>query len=176
MGMSEKGCRKKTTIVRLTIFFSEARLFFKAGKNRDGYFDSEDLLLQVDKAIDIFEGKTNGFATGLFLFDNAPSHQKRAPDALSSRKMPKKPHATWRYHKDGAKMRMTTFGSDGTRQDLYVSDDHETMPGWFKGMEIIICERGLWPETGLTAQCKGFKCEAGKIAAVIACYSHSLIS
>jgi len=59
-------------------------VFFKAGKNRDGYFDAGDLLQQVENAIDIFESKTNGFATGLFLFDNAPSHQKRAPDALSA--------------------------------------------------------------------------------------------
>ncbi|KIJ33502.1 hypothetical protein M422DRAFT_264432 [Sphaerobolus stellatus SS14] len=36
----------------------EARIIFKAGKNRDGYFASEDLLKQVDKAIDIFEGTT----------------------------------------------------------------------------------------------------------------------
>ncbi|KIJ33000.1 hypothetical protein M422DRAFT_265188 [Sphaerobolus stellatus SS14] len=53
----------------------EARILFKAGKNRDGYFTSEELLAQVDKAIDIFEGKTQGCAIGLFLFDNAPSHQ-----------------------------------------------------------------------------------------------------
>lgn len=33
---------------------------------------------------DIFKWRTNGFATGLFIFDNAPSHQKRAPDALSA--------------------------------------------------------------------------------------------
>jgi hypothetical protein len=36
------------------------------------------------------------------------------------------------------------------------------MPGWFKGMEIIICERGLWPMAGLRAQWDGFKCEAGQ--------------
>lgn len=100
-------------------------------------------------------------ATGLFLFDNAPSHQKRAPDALSARKMPKGPHATWRPHKDGPKMRLTTFGTDKMPQDFYFSDDHATMPGWFKGMENIIKERGLWPEAGLNAQCEGFKCEVG---------------
>jgi hypothetical protein len=50
----------------------------KAGKNCDGYFDADDLLRQVDNAIDIFEGLTKGWAQGLFLFDNAPSHQKRA--------------------------------------------------------------------------------------------------
>ncbi|TFK23541.1 hypothetical protein FA15DRAFT_745030 [Coprinopsis marcescibilis] len=36
------------------------------------------------------------------------------------------------------------------------------MPGWFKGMEVIIRERGLWPYSELNAQCKGFKCVPGK--------------
>jgi len=143
-------------------FSSEARVLFKAGKNRDGYFDNDDLIQQVDHAIDIFEGKTNGFATGLFVFDNAPSHQKRALDALSARKMTKNPHKTWRHHKDGPRMRSTVFGPDNTQQDLYFPEDHETMPSWFKGMEIIIRERGLWPEKGLNAQCEGFKCIPGK--------------
>ena len=62
---------------------------FKPGKNRDGYFKAEDLIAQVDRAMDIFEAKTNGLAQGLFMFDNAPSHLKRADDAISSRKMVK---------------------------------------------------------------------------------------
>lgn len=116
----------------------------------------------MDNAIDIFEGRTNGFATGLFMFDNAPSHQKRAPDALSACKMPKNPHPTWRHKKGGPRMRNTTYGTDQTRQEFYYDDDHPTMPGWFKGMETIIRERGLWPEKGLNAQCDGFKCEKDK--------------
>jgi hypothetical protein len=76
--------------------------------------------------------------------------------------MPKNPHATWRHHKNGPRMRTTNFGSDNTPQDFYHMDDHPTMPGWFKGMEEIIKERGLWPATGLSAQCEGFKCEPGK--------------
>ena len=35
------------------------------------------------------------------------------------------------------------------------------MSGWFKGMEVIIQECGLWPAEGLNAQCEGFKCEPG---------------
>lgn len=112
--------------------------------------------------IDIFESKTNGFVTGLFLFDNAPSHQRRAPDARSARKMLKGPHVTWRYHKDGPKMQPGNFGADNIPQDFYFADDHPTMPGWFKGMEIVIRECGLLPQTGLNAQCEGFKCVAGK--------------
>jgi len=55
-------------------------------------------------------------------------------------------------------MRSTNFGVNNTPQDLYFADDHPTMPRWFKGMEIIIHERGLWPQKGLNAQCEGFKC------------------
>jgi hypothetical protein len=43
--------------------------------------------------------------------------------------------------------------SNGDVQSFYFPDDHPTMPGWFKGMEIIIQERGLWPPEGLLAQC-----------------------
>lgn len=149
------------TFGRLIDGDEEARVLFRAGKNRDGYFTAEDLIAQVDKAIDIFEGKTNGFVTGLWLFDNAPSHQKRAPDALSARYMPKGPSETWQP-KPGVRMRPGKF-ADGSAQDFYFPDDHPTMGGWFKGMEEIIRERGLWPENGsLNAQCPGFKCEAGR--------------
>ena len=68
---------------------SEARILFRAGKNRDGWFSADDLLAQVDRAMDIFEGLTGGYAQGLFLFDNVPSHQKCAENALSARKMVK---------------------------------------------------------------------------------------
>ncbi|KAF8804558.1 hypothetical protein BYT27DRAFT_7259039 [Phlegmacium glaucopus] len=146
----------------LTDSDKEAQIIFKAGKNQDGWFSGEDLLKQVDKAIDIFEGRTNGFATGLFLFDNAPSHQKCAPDALSAQKMPKNPHPTWTHHKEGPKMCTTRFGEDQKIQDLYFNHNHPTMPGWFKGMEVIIQQHGLRPEKGMNAQCDGFKCVAGK--------------
>jgi hypothetical protein len=48
----------------------------------------------------------------------------------------------------------------GARQEFYYPDNHPEMPGWFKGMEQILEERGLF-HTGLLAQCPGFKCEAG---------------
>jgi hypothetical protein len=138
-----------------------ACIIFKAGKNRDGYFTSDDLIKQVDTALDIFEEWTNVLATGLFIFDNAPSHQKRADDALSSRKMPKYPSATWVHRKGGSRMRNTVL-PNGDTQSFYFEEDHPTMPGWFKGMEQIIRERGLWRESGLLAQCEGFKYVQGK--------------
>lgn len=60
----------------LTFVFREAQILFKAGKNRDGYFSAEDLLVQANSAINIFEGLFKGNFKGLFLFDNALSHQK----------------------------------------------------------------------------------------------------
>ena len=62
--------------VMLIMFVSEAHIMFKAGTNHDGWFSADDLLKQVKNVIDIFEAKTNNFVTGLFMFDNAPSHQK----------------------------------------------------------------------------------------------------
>ena len=76
-------------------------MVFKDGKNHNGYFDADNFLAQVDKAIDIFEERTHGFATGLFLFDNAPIHQKCPPDAISACWMPINPKNGWTHHKDG---------------------------------------------------------------------------
>ena len=51
--------------------------------------------------------------------------------------------------------------SDKISQDFYFPDDHPKFPGWFKGMENIIHEHGLWPNEGLEAQCDGFKYVSG---------------
>lgn len=58
-------------------------------------------------------------------------------------------------------MRCGTLPS-GELQCFYFPEDHPMMPGWFKGMEVIIRERGLWPEGGLPAQCPDFKCPADR--------------
>ena len=55
------------------------------------------------------------------------------------------------------------FGPSSMSQDFYFPKDHTTMPGWFRGMEIIIHEWGLWPMAGLWGQCDSFKCEAGQM-------------
>ncbi|CAK5270383.1 unnamed protein product [Mycena citricolor] len=123
----------------------DARLIFEAGKNRDGYFTNEHLMEQTSRAIDVFEARTNRTATGLFLFDNAPSHQKRAADALTARSICKRPSATWTPHPGGPKMR-NGFFADGSAHDFYFASDHPTMAGWFKGSEQILREQGLFHE------------------------------
>jgi hypothetical protein len=52
----------------------------------------DHLIIQVYHAIDIFECNASGWAQALFLFDNAPSHQKRAADVILAWKMVKGVH------------------------------------------------------------------------------------
>ena len=68
---------------------NEAQIIFKTGKNYDGFFNTNNLLQQVNNAIDIFKGLTNGWAQALFLFNNVPSHQKYAMEAILARNMVK---------------------------------------------------------------------------------------
>jgi hypothetical protein len=50
----------------------EVHIYFKAGKNREGWFNTDDLLKQVTMAIDLFEDNfLEGSAIGTFGFDNA---------------------------------------------------------------------------------------------------------
>ena len=69
--------------------------------------------------------------------------------------------ASWTHSKDAPRMRHDVNPLTGENQSFYFSEDHPTMPGWFKGMENIIQEHGLWPETGLLADCPGSKCPPG---------------
>jgi hypothetical protein len=141
------------------------RQFFKAGKNYDGYFTADDVLKQVNWAIDIFKSKTKGQCTGLFMFDNAPSHQKQALDALSAVDMPKNSNPGWTRKKCGVKMQNGWFVNRQNQcidQPLYFLDNHLVHPGAFKGSKQILIEQGLWPARGdLQAVCKGFKCKPG---------------
>jgi len=66
----------------------EARVLFKAGKAREGYFTNEDILQQASHAMDILKQHFPD-DKHVLLFDNATTHQKRADDALSASKMPK---------------------------------------------------------------------------------------
>lgn len=61
----------------------EAQVLFKAGTNRDGYFTNEEILEQATHAMDILE-KHFPYDHHILVYDNAHTHLKRAPDALSA--------------------------------------------------------------------------------------------
>src|SRR6267154_5257164 len=71
-----------------------ARVLFKAGKARDGYFTTQNILDQASNAMDILRDHFPD-EDHVMVFDNATTHLKRADDALSARKMPKSPSKTW---------------------------------------------------------------------------------
>ncbi|KZV69533.1 hypothetical protein PENSPDRAFT_608568 [Peniophora sp. CONT] len=149
-----------------------ARVLFKPGNSRDGYFTCDEICEQATTAMDILD-KYYSNEDHVFIYDNAKTHSKREPWALSARKMTLGPSdkqlvkvpvrgADGKVIKDqytmeqmrGAKYR------DGTPQPLYFPDDHSTHAGLFKGMAIILAERGI-STAGLRSQCKDFKCAPG---------------
>ena len=72
------------------------------------------------------------------------------------------PKKDWTHHNGGPRMRNGILPT-GESQSFYFPDSHPSMPGWFKGMEQILRERGLWPEEGLPAQCPEFKCPPNRV-------------
>ncbi len=58
----------------------EARLLLET--HRDGYFNNDKFLEQVDEAIDVFNRKYPNH-TAIFMFDNAPCHKTVSGDAIS---------------------------------------------------------------------------------------------
>jgi len=61
----------------------EAQVLFKAGKNCEGYFTSEDILKQAEKAINILE-KHYPNEDHVLVYDNATTHLKHPDGALSA--------------------------------------------------------------------------------------------
>ena len=166
-----------------------ARVLFRPGANREGYFTNEDILQQVDNAIDILR-KHYPNDNHTFIFNNATIHTKRPPGSLSARHMPKKTpkpdpkepkkEANWLVEVDviGEKGR-PVYGPDrkklkkrvrmangvlpdGQPQPLYFAEGHP-QAGIFKGMAVILAERGFFKEAALNAQCKDFKCPKDQV-------------
>ena len=76
----------------------------------------------------------------------------------------KSPKLGWTARPGGLKMWDTVL-PDGSIQSFYYLEDHPTMPGWFKGMQAVLEEWGLfWYKEngkGLNGECKDFKCPKG---------------
>ena len=70
--------------------------------------------------------------------------------------MPKNPKV-WLGKKGKCRMRNGKL-PNGDEQEFYFPDNHPTNPGHFKGMSIILAERGFTEEAKLKAQCLDFKC------------------
>ncbi|KAG2069159.1 hypothetical protein BDR04DRAFT_1022347, partial [Suillus decipiens] len=151
-----------------------ARILFRAGKARDGYFTNENIVAHAEKAMDILQ-KYYPHEDHALIFDNATTHLKWADDALSARKLPKSPSKSWGITvtkkdssgkavlgADGKPLKEKIQMADGELpngdlQPLYFSKGH-VKAGWFKGMAQILIERGYVDALQLRAECKDFKC------------------
>ena len=105
---------------------SEARVFLETSK--EGYWNNELLMVQVQKAVDIFERKYPN-AQALFLFDNAPSHLKCSPDALNTSSMNVNP--------GGKQPVQRSTEWNGEIQHMVLPD------GTPKGLRLVLEERGV---------------------------------
>lgn len=148
----------------------KARQLFRAGENREGYFNNDHVLAQAHHAIDILE-RYYPHSRHVFFFDNATTHRKRADDALSARHMPKYPSCsffinkiiqdpTTHQHIGTMKAHMSDgVLPDGRPQELYFPSDHPEYLGYFKGMAQLLRERGYVNPEGKLAQCPRFECD-----------------
>ncbi|KAH9952405.1 hypothetical protein BGW80DRAFT_1452516 [Lactifluus volemus] len=127
-----------------------ARVVFRPGKNREGYFTNEDILAQVDRAMAILS-RYYPDEDHYFIYDNASTHLSRSADALSATKMPKNPSKPEKnfgvlidvvgldgrqiHGPDGKilkqKVQMRNGIFDGREQEFYYPKGHEK-PGIFK--------------------------------------------
>lgn len=157
-----------------------ARVLFKAGKTRDGYFTNTEIIDQASNAMDILDEYFPRFQH-VFGYDNATNHKKRRGNALSASKMTVNPSPVGKPNflctvkgPDDTELKVQMDDgrfADGTPQSLYFPESHPTLPGRFKGMRQILRERFEHGDNvpnpdraspKINGQCKDFKCEEGQ--------------
>ncbi|KAI3648086.1 hypothetical protein MP228_005940 [Amoeboaphelidium protococcarum] len=123
---------------------SEFRETIEPGKNRDGWWKTEDLVGQVQRIIPAFERLHPGMKA-VFTFDASANHHSMKSDALVAQRLNKSDGGKAPILRDGyftnaegrivvQKMQFTE--ADGQRDKIGVQ----------KGIQTILQERGLWPE------------------------------
>jgi hypothetical protein len=159
---------------------SSARVLFKAGKNRDGYFNNNNIISHVEAAMEIIKERYPN-DDHVFVFDNATTHRKREDDALSASSMTKGPSDKFSpvrkvfgpdgkpiFNKHGKQKVEKIHMQDGwfhnaqgmkVVQSFYFPEDHPTHPGQFKGILQILLERGFNLPSKLRLECRDFKCQ-----------------
>ncbi len=167
-----------------------ARVLFKAGKARDGYFTNEEIIAQAKLACDILDKRcglpAESNQKNKLAYDNATNHRKRRENALSARHMPvntpkaDKPNflcAIKGPDGNAVSVRMDDAKfEDGTTQYLYYPDGHP-LAGRFKGMRQLLWERYERGTPGIPnpmekktptskvfkikGECKSFRCPEG---------------
>ncbi|THU76463.1 hypothetical protein K435DRAFT_704834 [Dendrothele bispora CBS 962.96] len=125
----------------------EARKIIYPGANGDPWWDTDQLLKQMETAIEVFELQFPG-KQALFVFDNSSAHGCLRPDALKAWEMNKSDGGKQRHQHDTI---IPTSNPDKSKRGLHQS---MTMAnGQPKGLKSVLTERGF--DVGkLRAKCK----------------------
>jgi hypothetical protein len=139
----------------------EAVELFEYGK-REGYWDGACLLKQLtEKALPIAQFLYPGYDL-VFMFDNATSHSIYAEDALKVSSMCKGKGKKQAFLRPGWYRDLisgTVVQQDMWTWELDPLGSHGEMTRVQKGIQAILEERGLWPESGLNVECEKPKCD-----------------
>jgi hypothetical protein len=159
-----------------------ARVLFHAGKNREGYFNNQNIRDQAAKAMEILR-KHYPDEDHILIFDNATTHLKHPEGALSALKMTKGLSANFMVEvNDSDKDGKPQYASDGKilkkkipignsklpsgEEQVFYYPNDPTHPhaGHFKGMAVILEERSFTEARKWKAQCgkKFSDCKAGE--------------
>ncbi|KIJ27974.1 hypothetical protein M422DRAFT_270825 [Sphaerobolus stellatus SS14] len=129
--------------------FTDAREIMYPGKNSDGWWNMEKLIVQVKRMIPIFERMHPG-TVGEFFFDQSSAHGAYAPDALNAKEMNLRPggkqcsmHSTF-IPMDNPNPTLRGMPQDmNFPMDLSSDDPNYKYCGKPKRMQQILVERGL---------------------------------
>ncbi|KEP45155.1 DDE family endonuclease [Rhizoctonia solani 123E] len=128
----------------------DARVIFRAGKQRDGWFTTSHVVEQLSRALSIVKEQYPN-DEHVFVFDNATIHTKlpeRAPNVSKMTLGPSKKVGGEEIGPSGEKIKVAYAPAvlpDGKIQQLYYPSNHpiEELRGTFKGLALILKERGV---------------------------------
>ena len=131
---------------QLGLSSERARVIIMPGKNKDGWWKSEDMVEQLKNlAIPIFKA-LHPTCIGVFLFDQSTNHNAYSMDALVAKRMTLHPKEDRVYcFKNGFFYK----NDEIIEQCMYFMNNGRP---YFKGIKQILLERGLWKE-GLKLEC-----------------------
>lgn len=125
----------------------DARQIIFPGSKGDAWWDTEQLITQVRRAIPIFE-KAHPGCVSLFIFDQSSAHASLAPDALRAFDMNMNDGGKQRVQKDTVIPDTNpSIAERGQKQQMTLPD------GRPKGLERVLKERGFNIQ-GMRARCK----------------------